>query len=258
MSKDPLGFGAGDQDLYGVEGNNAILRVDPSGLDWDPWTKDWWQRQRQRVKTGAVLAVKMASYQFQQTIEQNPWLFHGPLRTAWVAAAKVFAANVLSKGYPDTNPATVGYWDLFKCWLFLVGPPSWNFGPNDNSTQFIIQHSAAQAQQAQNILQMQQALGVPFPVTPIQFEFTAANYFSNLENPTPELFTGSYNGVAYINPQNPNVIQFYIWNLSGWESGSRCLGGGKAIFSNQSRDDDQAIPLGGDMWEYWQWSVTLP
>ena len=60
LSEDPIGFGAGDMNLYRYAGNNPVNNVDPSGLDYSGFASDYYWGSDYGLSTPSLFAPTQA------------------------------------------------------------------------------------------------------------------------------------------------------------------------------------------------------
>lgn len=126
ITPDPIGFGAGDTNLYRAMGNNLTNRTDPSGLDWRDWVYP--------VFPGAALTAELIgggapTPQATAVGSTYTWLFAGPHS---ITAAQMFwlwvANTQMQQNGMPLAAALLGHSLTPAPSLYTIGPGHFAYG----------------------------------------------------------------------------------------------------------------------------------
>jgi hypothetical protein len=185
----------------------------------------------------------------------HPSLYSG----STLSAENLIADNLHKIGAytVNTDTKTMSWSDLFSAWLIEEGGTTFNFGPDDLTTQDIKQEPGVA--QARGAVKAQIAQGTFTGYNKLwsygvnQF----INSFSAYHTAITESFVGSYN--VKVAKLEDGKLQFTVDNDTDWESGTRLRkaaspnGSHQGIIPSRTRNDP-GIHLGGTIHETWTWT----
>jgi RHS repeat-associated protein len=198
-----------------------------------------------------------------------------PLSPANVARANTVIARAkpAAASYYNTNPATMGWWDLTMAWFWELngnagGGSTFSFGPTDATTADVKTHTGVNdarklaSQQFAKLVAGNWDKSIAHSIDH-DYSFGVDQAFTTLKDRDKvAAFLGSYHihvdiACAKDNPK-AGTFSFIVSNTTGWESGTRFrkagAGGGQHLGVIKDRlRGGPGIQVGGTIKEIWKW-----